>query len=131
MLEIHAMNHYRGMKGHSKVIGKSSRVKRMQCICLQEMTTACQLLTPRYHHATPYCQSTLPTHLIMPNSSHPLRETVAAQSSSFSKSLLHPACKKERFRRSFISSAIRLIYNTPLTYNTTVMKYCAVTNQFT
>ena len=42
-------------------------------------------------------------------SSHPLHETV--QSCSFSKRLLHPACKKERFRRSFIPSAIRL-YNT-------------------
>ena len=34
---------------------------------------------------------------IMSNSSHPLRETVAAQSSSFSKRLLHPAIKKEHF----------------------------------
>ena len=55
---------------------------------------------------------------IRSNSSHSLHETVAAQNSSFSKRLLHPECKKERFRRSFIPSVIRL-------YNTSVMKYCA------
>jgi hypothetical protein len=46
---------------------------------------------------------------IRSNSSHSLHETVAAQNSSFSKRLLNPACK-ERFRRSFIPSVIRL-YN--------------------
>ena len=60
---------------------------------------------------------------IMSNSSDPLRETGAGQSISFRKRF-HPTCKKERFRRSFIPSALRL-------YNTSVMKYCAVKNHFT
>ena len=39
---------------------------------------------------------------------HPLRETVGAPSSSFSQRLKHPRCKKERFHRPFILTAIRL-----------------------
>ncbi|XP_051808801.1 HIG1 domain family member 1A, mitochondrial isoform X1 [Acanthochromis polyacanthus] len=50
---------------------------------------------------------------IMDNSSHPLHRTVVELSSSFSMRLRHPQCKKERYRRSFIPTAIRL-------YNTTV-----------
>ncbi|XP_054642346.1 alpha-1,3-mannosyl-glycoprotein 4-beta-N-acetylglucosaminyltransferase A isoform X3 [Dunckerocampus dactyliophorus] len=48
---------------------------------------------------------------IMDNTSHPLHDTVGSLSSSFSRRLLHPRCKKERFRRSFIPTAVRL-YNT-------------------
>ncbi|KAK0141058.1 hypothetical protein N1851_021940 [Merluccius polli] len=48
---------------------------------------------------------------ILDNTSHPLRDTVWFLSSSFSSRLLHPRCKKERFHRSFIPTAIRL-YNT-------------------
>ncbi|XP_056908721.1 uncharacterized protein LOC130536643 [Takifugu flavidus] len=47
---------------------------------------------------------------IMDTPSHPLHETVGALSSSFSSRLLHPRCKKERYRRSFILTAVRL-YN--------------------
>ena len=45
---------------------------------------------------------------IMDNTSHPLHHTVTALSSSFSSRLLQPRCRRERFRRSFISTAIRL-----------------------
>ena len=45
---------------------------------------------------------------IMDNTSHPLHGTLRALSSSFSSRLLHPQCKKERYRRSFIPSAVRL-----------------------
>ncbi|XP_054643404.1 uncharacterized protein LOC129187756 isoform X2 [Dunckerocampus dactyliophorus] len=48
---------------------------------------------------------------IMDNTSHPLHDTVGSLSSSFSSRLLHPRCKKERFRMSFIPTAVRL-YNT-------------------
>lgn len=48
---------------------------------------------------------------IMDNTSHPLHETVGTLSSSFSGRLIHPRCKKERYRRSFIPAAVRL-YNT-------------------
>ncbi|TKS65892.1 RNA-directed DNA polymerase from mobile element jockey [Collichthys lucidus] len=48
---------------------------------------------------------------IMDNPSHPLHDTVGSLSSSFSSRLIHPWCKKERFRRSFIPAAVRL-YNT-------------------
>ena len=48
---------------------------------------------------------------IMVNTSHPPHDTVGSLSSSFSCRLLHPRCKKERFRRSFIPVAARL-YNT-------------------
>ncbi|XP_054628152.1 uncharacterized protein LOC129179220 isoform X2 [Dunckerocampus dactyliophorus] len=48
---------------------------------------------------------------IMDNTSHPLHDTVVSLGSSFSSRLLHPRCKKERFRRSFIPTAVRL-YNT-------------------
>ncbi|KAK0154709.1 RNA-directed DNA polymerase from mobile element jockey [Merluccius polli] len=43
---------------------------------------------------------------IMDNTSHPLHDTVGSLSSSFSSRLLHPWCKKERFRRSFIPAAV-------------------------
>ena len=45
---------------------------------------------------------------IMDNPSHPLHQTVSDLSSSFRGRLLHPRCKKERYRRSFIPAAIRL-----------------------
>ncbi|TWW77898.1 cGMP-dependent protein kinase 2 [Takifugu flavidus] len=45
---------------------------------------------------------------IMDTPSHPLHETVGALSSSFSSRLLHPRCKKEQYRRSFIPTAVRL-----------------------
>lgn len=51
---------------------------------------------------------------IMDNPSHPLHQTVGALSSSFSSRLRHPPCKKERYRRSFIPTAIRL-YNISIT----------------
>ncbi|XP_054872156.1 uncharacterized protein LOC111569300 [Amphiprion ocellaris] len=51
---------------------------------------------------------------IMDNPSHPLHDTVGSLSSSFSSRLRHPPCKKERYRRSFIPSAIRL-YNISIT----------------
>ncbi|TWW55087.1 hypothetical protein D4764_09G0001360 [Takifugu flavidus] len=38
---------------------------------------------------------------IMDTPSHPLHETVGALSSSFSSRLLHPRCKRERYRRLF------------------------------
>ena len=47
---------------------------------------------------------------IMDNPSHPLHDTVTGQKSSFSNRLLHPTCKNERYRRSFLPTAIRL-YN--------------------
>lgn len=56
---------------------------------------------------------------IIDNTSHPLHETVRSLSSSFSSRLLHPRCKKERYRRSFIPSAIRLFNST--TWCSTVM----------
>ena len=51
---------------------------------------------------------------IMDNPSHPLHQTVGALSSSFSNRLLHPRCKKERYHRSFIPTAVRL-FNTSKT----------------
>lgn len=45
---------------------------------------------------------------IKDNSFHPLHETVVSLSSSFSSRLLHPKCKNERYRRSFIPAAVRL-----------------------
>ena len=48
---------------------------------------------------------------IMDNTSHPLHDTVESLSSSFSSRLLHPRCKKERYRRSFIPTAVRLYNN--------------------
>ncbi|TWW55054.1 hypothetical protein D4764_09G0001030 [Takifugu flavidus] len=45
---------------------------------------------------------------IMDTPSHPLHETVGALSSSFSSRLLHPRCQRERYRRSFIPTAVRL-----------------------
>ena len=49
---------------------------------------------------------------IMDNTSHPLHATISALSSSFSSRLLHPQCKKERYCRSFIPSAIRQFNST-------------------
>ena len=45
---------------------------------------------------------------IIVNSSHPLHQTVNDLRSTFSKRLIHPRCRKERYRRSFIPAAIRL-----------------------
>nr|XP_008281790.1 PREDICTED: uncharacterized protein LOC103358552 [Stegastes partitus] len=42
--------------------------------------------------------------------SHPLHGTVKALESAISARLLHPRCSKERYRRSFLPSAVRL-YN--------------------
>ena len=50
---------------------------------------------------------------IMDNTSHPLHPTVEALWSTFSGRLIHPQCRKERYRRSFIPTAVRL-------YNSTV-----------
>ena len=47
---------------------------------------------------------------IMENTSHPLQETVAALASTFSDRLLHLRCGKERYRSSFLPTAVRL-YN--------------------
>ncbi|TWW57796.1 hypothetical protein D4764_07G0005150 [Takifugu flavidus] len=46
---------------------------------------------------------------IMDTPSHPLHETVGALSSSFSSRLLHPGRKRERYHRSFIPTAVRLL----------------------
>ena len=45
---------------------------------------------------------------IMGNSSHPLHLTVNALKSSRSDRLIHPQCRTERFRKSFIPTAVRL-----------------------
>ncbi|XP_076744780.1 uncharacterized protein LOC143420432 isoform X3 [Maylandia zebra] len=47
---------------------------------------------------------------LMDNISHPMQQTVTALSSSFSGRLRHPRCGTERFRRSFLPTAVRL-YN--------------------
>ncbi|TWW67677.1 hypothetical protein D4764_02G0007180 [Takifugu flavidus] len=47
---------------------------------------------------------------IMDNPSHPLHNTVDKLRSSFSSRLLQPRCSKERYRKSFLPSAIKL-YN--------------------
>ncbi|TWW79918.1 hypothetical protein D4764_10G0009480 [Takifugu flavidus] len=47
---------------------------------------------------------------IMDSPSHPLHNTVDKLRSSFSSRLLQPRCSKERYRKSFLPSAIRL-YN--------------------
>ncbi|TWW65156.1 hypothetical protein D4764_21G0000560 [Takifugu flavidus] len=47
---------------------------------------------------------------IMDSPSHPLHNTVDKLRSSFSNRLLQPRCSKERYRKSFLPSAIRL-YN--------------------
>ncbi|TWW56005.1 hypothetical protein D4764_09G0010550 [Takifugu flavidus] len=47
---------------------------------------------------------------IMDNPSHPLHNTMDKLRSSFSNRLLEPRCSKERYRKSFLPSAIRL-YN--------------------
>lgn len=54
---------------------------------------------------------------IMDNPSHPLHETVGALSSSFSSRLIHPRCRKERYRRSFLPTAVRM-FNTHNTHST-------------
>lgn len=51
---------------------------------------------------------------IMNNPHHPLHEYVSGLSSSFSQRLKHPRCRKERFHRSFIPTAVRL-YNSSIT----------------
>ncbi|TWW59213.1 hypothetical protein D4764_06G0007430 [Takifugu flavidus] len=48
---------------------------------------------------------------IMDSPSHPLHNTVDKLRSSFSNRLLQPCCSKERYRKSFLPSAIRLLYN--------------------
>ncbi|TWW55995.1 hypothetical protein D4764_09G0010450 [Takifugu flavidus] len=48
---------------------------------------------------------------VMDNPSHPFHNTVDKLRSSFSTRLLQPRCSKERYRKSFLPSAIRL-YNT-------------------
>ncbi|XP_077578764.1 uncharacterized protein LOC144200462 [Stigmatopora nigra] len=45
---------------------------------------------------------------IMDSTSHPLHESVESLRSSFSSRLRYPHCRKERFRRSFLPSAVRL-----------------------
>ncbi|TWW59308.1 hypothetical protein D4764_06G0008380 [Takifugu flavidus] len=45
---------------------------------------------------------------IMDNPSHPLHNTVDKLRSSFSNRLLQPRCSKERYRKSFLTSAIKL-----------------------
>ncbi|XP_024660821.2 uncharacterized protein LOC111500370 isoform X2 [Maylandia zebra] len=45
---------------------------------------------------------------LMDNISHPMQQTVTALSSSFSGRLRHPRCGTERFRRSFLPTAVRL-----------------------
>ncbi|MBN3311348.1 ANG4 protein, partial [Atractosteus spatula] len=47
---------------------------------------------------------------IMDNFSHPLFDRLAGMKSTFSNRLIHPRCDRERYRRSFLPSAIRL-YN--------------------
>ena len=49
---------------------------------------------------------------IRDNTSHPLHQTVEALSSSFSGRLRHPQCRTERYRRSFIPTAVRLFNST-------------------
>ena len=49
---------------------------------------------------------------IMDNPSHPLHDTVKGQKSTFSNRLLHPSCKNERYRKSFLPTAIRLYNST-------------------
>ncbi|KAF7649768.1 hypothetical protein LDENG_00136670 [Lucifuga dentata] len=49
---------------------------------------------------------------IMDNTSHPLYETVRYLSSSFSSRLIHPHCKEQHYRRSFIPTAVRLFNDT-------------------
>lgn len=41
--------------------------------------------------------------------SHPLQPALTALGSSFSQRLLHPRCKTERYRRSFLPTAVRLL----------------------
>ncbi|MBN3314359.1 RTJK polymerase, partial [Atractosteus spatula] len=47
---------------------------------------------------------------IMDNVSHPLYDMLVEMKSTFSNRLIHPWCDRERYRRSFLPSAIRL-YN--------------------
>uniref|UniRef100_A0A1A7YZ32 Uncharacterized protein n=1 Tax=Iconisemion striatum TaxID=60296 RepID=A0A1A7YZ32_9TELE len=47
---------------------------------------------------------------ILKNPSHPLHSTVETMDSSFRGRLRHPRCKTERYRRSFIPTAVR-VYN--------------------
>ncbi|KAL3987990.1 autism susceptibility protein [Sarotherodon galilaeus] len=45
---------------------------------------------------------------LLDNISHPMHETLTTLSSSFSGRLRHPLCGTERFRRSFLPTAVRL-----------------------
>ena len=51
---------------------------------------------------------------LMENMSHPMQDTLTALGSSFSDRLLHPRCVKERYRRSFLPAAVRLLQSTLL-----------------
>ncbi|XP_051919971.1 uncharacterized protein LOC127599777 [Hippocampus zosterae] len=46
---------------------------------------------------------------MMASPSQPLQPALIALGSSFSQRLLHPPCKKERYRRSFLPTAVRLL----------------------
>lgn len=48
---------------------------------------------------------------ILDNPSHPLHEELWQMGSSFSQRLIPPRCRTERFRRSFVPTAIRLYNN--------------------
>jgi len=50
---------------------------------------------------------------IMENTTHPLNDLLRALRSSFSWRLILPRCISERYRRSFVPTAVRL-YNTAL-----------------
>ena len=55
----------------------------------------------------------------MANPSHPLHTTLDQLRSSFSNRLIQPRCKKERYRKSFLPTAIRL-YNTSTSVRSTI-----------
>ncbi|XP_077475191.1 battenin isoform X3 [Stigmatopora argus] len=61
---------------------------------------------------------------IMDSTSHPLHESVESLQSSFSNRLRHPHCRKERFRRSFLPSAVRLFNKKWLSVKTYRMHAC-------
>ena len=46
---------------------------------------------------------------ILDNPSHPLHDELWLMGSSFSQRIIPPRCKTERFRRSFVPTAIRLL----------------------
>ncbi|KAK0142225.1 hypothetical protein N1851_020112 [Merluccius polli] len=55
----------------------------------------------------------------MANPSHPLHTTLDQLRSSFSNRLIQPRCKKERYRKSFLPTAIRL-YNSSASVRSTI-----------